>query len=320
MSSLHDPESPVFDDKETHFHDADDRSPVDGSDKPIPLSKKPSIAETLPLPHEILFVSVVVLAQFTAQTGLAQTVAILHVIGRHFGLQNPSQLPWLIAGYSLTIGSFILISGRLGDMFGYKRMLIIGFSWFSLWSMIAGLSVYSNHVLFVFARVFQGIGPAITLPNGLALLGATYHPGKRKDMIFAIFGATAPGESSSPGKGSWQKADQCIRWCYCWSNLRQSLLSGMVAVGLLVFRDHTRHYRSRCGVRDSRSTTKRRRRTKVGATEGYRSRSAWGSDRYHSTSTFQLCLEPGSDRRMGASICLRPVDCRSALRRPLLLH
>ena len=73
-------------------------------------------------------------------------------------------------------------------------MIIIGFSWFSLWSLVAGCSVFSGHVLFVFARVLQGIGPAITLPNGLALLGATYNPGRRKDMVFAIFGATAPGK------------------------------------------------------------------------------------------------------------------------------
>ena len=168
----------------------DDVNPLDLES----LNPRKSIAETLPLHREILFVSTVVLAQFTAQAGFGQTLNLLHVIGNSFGLHDPAQLPWLIAGYSLTIGSFILISGRLGDMFGYKRMLVIGFGWFSLWSMIAGLAVYSNHVLFVFARVFQGIGPAITLPNGLALLGATYAPGRRKDMVFALFGAAAPGK------------------------------------------------------------------------------------------------------------------------------
>lgn len=54
-------------------------------------------------------------------------------------------------------GSFILISGRLGDIFGYKRMLVIGYSWFAFWSLVAGLSVYSNYVLFIFARVLQGM-------------------------------------------------------------------------------------------------------------------------------------------------------------------
>lgn len=147
------------------------------------LSKTHSRAETLPLAHEILFVAVVVLAQLTTQVGLGQTLSILHVIGDDFGITHPAELAWLIAGYSLTVGSFILISGRFGDLFGWKRMFIIGFAWFSLWSMVAGLAIFSNHVLFVFARVLQGIGPAITLPNGLALLGSMYNQGPRKDMV-----------------------------------------------------------------------------------------------------------------------------------------
>ncbi|CAF9922500.1 MAG: hypothetical protein ALECFALPRED_002104 [Alectoria fallacina] len=152
-----------------------------------------SIAGTLPLGHEILFVGLICCAQSTTQVGLGQCLAILHVIGDTYGLSNPGELSWLIAAYSLTVGTFILLAGRLGDVYGYKKMLIIGFSWFSVWSMVAGLAVYSNHVLFNFARVFQGVGPAICLPNGLAILGATYAPGPRKAMVFAIFGATAPG-------------------------------------------------------------------------------------------------------------------------------
>lgn len=123
------------------------------------------------------------------------SLSILHVIGDHFGLTNPGDLSWLIAGYSLTVGTFILVGGRLGDLFGHKKLLIIGFSWYALWTLIAGLSAYSNHVLFVFARVLQGIGPSMTLPCGLAMLGVTYAPGPRKDMVFAIFGATAPAGS-----------------------------------------------------------------------------------------------------------------------------
>lgn len=152
-----------------------------------------SIAQTLPLRKEILFVGVICCAQLTTQVGLGQCLGILHIIGNSYRLTNPGELSWLIAAYSLTVGTFILMAGRLGDVYGYKRMLLIGFSWFSLWSMIAGLAVYSNHVLFNFARVFQGIGPAIILPNGLAILGASYAPGRRKSMVFSIFAATAPG-------------------------------------------------------------------------------------------------------------------------------
>lgn len=88
-----------------------------------------------------------------------------------------------------------MFSGRLGDMFGYKTIYLIGMSWFSLWSLVCGLAVYSNHVLFVFGRVLQGIGPALVLPNGLAILGATYAPGRKKSLAFAAFAATAPAGS-----------------------------------------------------------------------------------------------------------------------------
>ncbi|KAI1798629.1 major facilitator superfamily domain-containing protein [Daldinia bambusicola] len=155
-----------------------------------------SIAETLSLPREILFVFIICLAQLFTQGGLGQTISIIHTIGSNFGITNPGELSWFMAGYSLTIGTFILFSGRLGDVFGHKTLFLIGMGWYSIWTTVCGLAVYSNHVLFIFARVLQGIGPAIILPNGLAILGVTYAPGRRKEMVFAFFGAMAPTGSS----------------------------------------------------------------------------------------------------------------------------
>ncbi|KAI0392958.1 MFS general substrate transporter [Xylariaceae sp. FL0594] len=154
-----------------------------------------SVAEALSLPREILFVAVVCTAQLFTQSALGQAISIIEIIGSHFHITHPAELAWFIAGYSLTVGTFILFSGRLGDVFGYKPLFLIGMAWFSLWSLVCGLSAYSNHVLFIFARVLQGIGPAVVLPNSLAIFGSTYRPGKRKNMMFAIFGATAPGGS-----------------------------------------------------------------------------------------------------------------------------
>lgn len=117
---------------------------------------------------------------------------LLNTVGQSLEVQNPSLLSWLVAGFSLTAGTFLIFSGRLGDVFGYKLMLMIGFSWFALWSVIAGVAIFSGYTLFVFARVFQGIGSAICIPNALALLGAAYPPGHRKAMVFALFGASSP--------------------------------------------------------------------------------------------------------------------------------
>ena len=151
--------------------------------------------ERLSLSHECLIIIIIALAQIMTQAGLGQVLSALQIIGSFFDLANPGERSWLIAGYSLTVGTFILIAGRFGDIFGHKLLFVIGFAWFGLWSLLAGFAVYSNSIFFDFCRGFQGMGPAIALPNALAMLGVLYPPGPRKDMAFAIFGSTAPGGS-----------------------------------------------------------------------------------------------------------------------------
>ena len=98
-----------------------------------------------------------------------------------------------MAAYSLTVGTFILIAGRLGDIHGHKLLLILGYLWYGLWSLVVGLTVYSHSQIFYdICRALQGIGPAVLLPNAVAILGRTYPQGMRKNMLFSLFGATAP--------------------------------------------------------------------------------------------------------------------------------
>lgn len=176
-------------------HYKDDVADLSMGTQQTSMQRTKSLEHMVSLPREILVVGIISLAQFTTQMGLGSVLSILHVIADDFGVTSPGIKAWLIAGYSLTVGTFILVSGRLGDLFGYKKMLVIGYIWYALWSMVAGLAVYSNYVLFIWARVLQGIGPSICLPNGLALLGVLYSPGRRKNMAFAVFGGVAPGGS-----------------------------------------------------------------------------------------------------------------------------
>ena len=180
------------------------------------LTRIKSIAEQMSPLRELFFVGILCAAQFTTQMGLGQTLAILHIIGDSLHITNPGVLSWLIAGYSLTVGSFILISGRFGDIFGYKEMMVIGYTWYAVWSMVAGLAIYSGEVLFIFARVMSGIGPAIMLPNALGLLGATYAPGERKNMVFSLFGACAPVGSIVGGlfAGLWSLLENGWPWTF----------------------------------------------------------------------------------------------------------
>lgn len=163
-------------------------SEIPGGDAP-PKEANPPFS----LVHEIAFVAIICSAQLLTQAGFAQAIVPLQIIGESFGALSPGQLSWFTAAYSLTVGTFILIAGRLGDNFGHKILFITGFVWYALWSLVAGLSVYSRSYIFLdVCRALQGIGPALLLPNALAILGRTYPPGRRKNMVFSLFGATAP--------------------------------------------------------------------------------------------------------------------------------
>ncbi|KAL0929995.1 Drug resistance protein YOR378W-like 3 [Colletotrichum truncatum] len=145
------------------------------------------------LAGEALFVAVLCSSQLLTQAGLAISIMPQHIIARSFGIENqPGEVSWFSAGYSLTVGTFILIAGRLGDVFGHKGFFVGGFAWFGLWSAIAGFAVYSGPIFFAFCRAMQGIGPALLLPNCIAIISRCYEPGLRQNMVFCLFGATAP--------------------------------------------------------------------------------------------------------------------------------
>ncbi|KAI1074461.1 MFS general substrate transporter [Whalleya microplaca] len=157
------------------------------------------LGKPMSVAHELAFFAIVSTANFTPHSGFHQTLSILHQTGADLGVTSPAQLVWLMAGYGLTTGTFILLAGRLGDLWGYKQLLLLGNLWFALFTLVAGLSVYApdphRYAVFLFARVMQGIGPALLIPNAVALLGVAYVPGRRKAMLFGVFGAMAPASA-----------------------------------------------------------------------------------------------------------------------------
>ncbi|EIN12690.1 hypothetical protein PUNSTDRAFT_49960 [Punctularia strigosozonata HHB-11173 SS5] len=143
--------------------------------------------------HELLFIIVISCGQLFTQASLGQVVVPLEIIAKSLGTSDPAQESWTIAAYSLTVGTFVLPAGRLGDMYGHRRILLAAYMWFALWSLISGFSVYARSVImFDVCRAMQGIAPAAVLVNSVAILGRTYLPGPRKNYAFAIFAAAAP--------------------------------------------------------------------------------------------------------------------------------
>jgi EmrB/QacA subfamily drug resistance transporter len=96
---------------------------------------------------------------------------------------------WIITAYSLSFGSLLLLGGRIGDMVGRKRALIIGLVGFAVASAIGGASV--NFSMLVIARTVQGAFGALLAPSVLALLTTTFTDPGERGRAFGIYGAVA---------------------------------------------------------------------------------------------------------------------------------
>ncbi len=96
---------------------------------------------------------------------------------------------WVVTAYSLAFGSLLLLGGRIGDIFGRKRTLMIGLAGFAIASAIGGASV--NFSMLVIARTIQGAFGALLAPSVLALLNTTFRDAGERARAFAIYGAIA---------------------------------------------------------------------------------------------------------------------------------
>lgn len=97
---------------------------------------------------------------------------------------------------SCTVGAFVLITGRLGDLYGRKNLFMLGWLWLGIFNIAIGFA--KNHIVYDVLRALAGIGPAMLMPNAAALLGGAWpdvrskHDQSRKMLAFCIFGAVAP--------------------------------------------------------------------------------------------------------------------------------
>ncbi len=96
---------------------------------------------------------------------------------------------WIVTAYSLAFGSLLLLGGRIGDMIGRKRALVIGLVGFAVASAIGGASV--NFSMLVIARTVQGAFGALLAPSVLALLTTTFTDPDERGRAFGIYGAIA---------------------------------------------------------------------------------------------------------------------------------
>lgn len=143
--------------------------------------------------QEYAFIITCMLTNLLNQAGQSQILSTMNVLGDAFHTDD-NKKTWIMASFPLVSGSFILISGRIGDVYGLKRTLMGGCIGMIIWSLICGFSSYSSNVtFFITARAFQGLGVAFALPNAMGLVGNIYKVGTlRKNIVISFIGMCAP--------------------------------------------------------------------------------------------------------------------------------
>jgi EmrB/QacA subfamily drug resistance transporter len=101
---------------------------------------------------------------------------------------SPAHLQWVVTAYTLTLGAFLLVGGRVGDLYGRRRTLVAGLVVFTLASGAAGFARTTE--LLLSARAVQGIGAALAIPAALALLMATYREERARERALGFMAAT----------------------------------------------------------------------------------------------------------------------------------
>ena len=124
-----------------------------------------------------------------------------------------SALQWVISGYSLVFASLLISFGRLGDIFGRRRLFFLGAAMFGVGSLVASLS-HSAVQLFIGEALLEGIGAAAMLPATLSIISATF-VGRERGSAFAVWGAVAGGAGAlGPWLGGILTTDYSWRWAF----------------------------------------------------------------------------------------------------------
>jgi EmrB/QacA subfamily drug resistance transporter len=108
------------------------------------------------------------------------------VIQRDLQLSQ-SGLEWVVSSYILVFASLLLAGGRLADVFGRRRLFLIGLAVFTVASLLAGLS--GNAELLISSRALQGLGAALVTPTTLAIIAATFTDPRERATAVGIWGA-----------------------------------------------------------------------------------------------------------------------------------
>src|SRR5436309_12182127 len=133
--------------------------------------------------HARVILFVVIAAAFLDVVDFSVVQVALPTIQREF-LAPLAESQWVTGVYGLTLAGFLMVSGRAGDVYGQKRLFLIGIVLFTVSSLSAGLA--SSLLSLIVSRAIQGIAAAMTTATALAILAATFPEGKERNKAFGF--------------------------------------------------------------------------------------------------------------------------------------
>jgi EmrB/QacA subfamily drug resistance transporter len=107
---------------------------------------------------------------------------------------SKTSIAWVVNAYLLTYGGFLLLGGRLGDLFGGRRLFLAGITLFTLASLVCGLS--TSQGMLIAARSVQGLGGAVASAVSLSLMMSLFTEPAERAKAMGIFGFVAAGGGS----------------------------------------------------------------------------------------------------------------------------
>jgi EmrB/QacA subfamily drug resistance transporter len=129
-------------------------------------------------------------AQFVDVLDVNAVIVALHSIGQDFGFSRAG-LQWVVSAYVLFFAGFLLLSGRVADLWGRRRTFVAGLAVFTAASLCCGLSVSPG--MLVVSRAIQGLGAATTAPAALSIITTIFAEGRERDRGVAAWTAVAAG-------------------------------------------------------------------------------------------------------------------------------
>ncbi len=123
------------------------------------------------------------------------------------------KIQWVITAYSLTIATLMITGGRMGDIYGRKKMFMLGALIFAVGSYICSIS-QNVPTMILGESVIEGIGAALMMPATMSLLMSTYR-GRDRSLAFGIWGGVAGASTAiGPLLGGWMTTNYSWRWAF----------------------------------------------------------------------------------------------------------